>query len=1525
MKKLFTNLTRMVLYTVVLLSCSFSYATTYYFSSSSGDDNRSSGEAQNQYTPWRSIQKLNSIISSLQPGDNILFKSGDTFQGTIIMTKSGNSGAPITFGSYGSGEKPIITSLLRVTNWTSKGGNIYEAYVGVESDLNIVLMDGKAQAMGRYPNADANKSGYLTINSYGWGYVSSSEMQAPSNFSGGEVVIRKNNWIIDRHSINYHSGTSIGYNPLGSNYSPNAGYGFFIQNHPGTLDQNGEWYYNKQNKMVQVYYNRGNPSSGNIQVSLSDKVIDLRGASNITFSNLAIQGANEDIVKITSGSNITFNSSEIKFAGHNGIDAITTTNFTLQNSLVEDTYNSGIHFQWQDVNLKIINNTFNRNYIFAGMGRNGDMNGNTIYMSATSNNALVEGNKVLNSGYQGINFDGNNTVVKNNLVDTFCFVKDDGAGIYTHTGYPNTTFTNRKVTNNIVINGVGAVDGTKPYGPNDFPYVKGIYMDDNTSGVEIKGNTVAHVGWSGIYIHNSRSLEISDNNVYDVGNSILFVHDNLGDPNRNITMKNNNFLAKTSGQGHVFVRSKYNDANQMGTFDQNVYSKPLNENNTFTLDLPSKKGLINFQSWKDSYWMDRNSSSSPVAFDESKMDIDDFILFEYNYSSSSKSVGLSGTYVDLRGREYSGSISIPAYSSIMLLKTKAGAANAAPSVSITSPSSKSQFTKGNSINITANATDTDGTIAKVEFYNGNNLLGTDTTSPYSFTWSGASTGNFTLTAKATDDKGKQTVSESIDVNVVEAETTLTNVSITSPVSNSQFSQGDEVTITAQTEGSISKVEFYNGSTLLGTDTSSPYSLQWTSSSVGTFNITVKATDSKGSVTTSTPVAIKVAQKSAQSPYGGTPAVIPGTVEAENYDLGGEGVAYHDTDAGNNGGAYRKDDVDIGAASEGGYTLGWMNKNEWLEYTVNIKSAGAYHLNVRLASPASGGKFHIEVDGVDVTGPLTVSSTGGWSNWGSVTKSDVNLPAGQHVLRFVLDSHGANGYFGNLNSMSFTKSNESQLVGNTSPASGSGLLDGLVSFYEMNTNSSGVLRDSHGQNHGVNSQINHTNGFIQNGNKYDGQASISSVPHSNSLNLTTEFSLMADIYREGDAQSKGTVIVGKTLSSAWTENQSYSIGLTWDNRIRIRTNIPYLKNWESTAVVPKGKWVRVIATYKSGEGYSLYLDSTNPEQSGAFSGSITKSDMELTIGSATLQNNSAHQRRFEGVLDNVGIWNRKLSKSEIESLITTKITYPDFAGSNNYRVNVSSTIEDTLGEVRTSIESTEAEAGEQLIFTVEDKENAVFEHWSIDGVKQGNQNLLDLEMPNNDITLTKHFRAFIAPEIKIGLPDDKSEFEASSDVHIDLQLKSNDAIIEKVELFNKEELIGEITNDSTGLSWKNIPQGNHELVARVTDSRGKSYMSDPVILKAVDSKSKDFRDVLLDYKIGPNPTTDYLNVIFTNLDGVYDFEFKVVSMTGIVLKTFAARPEESTVTVDVADLKNGVYVLQLTSNGKNISSKKFIKK
>src|SRR5687768_3125430 len=123
----------------------------------------------------------------------------------------------------------------------------------------------------------------------------------------------------------------------------------------------------------------------------------------------------------------------------------------------------------------------------------------------------------------------------------------------------------------------------------------------------------------------------------------------------------------------------------------------------------------------------------------------------------------------------------------------------------------------------------------------------------------------------------------------------------------------------------------------------------------------------------------------QTPFAGV-IQLPGFIQAENFDNGGEGVAYHDNDGGDNGGQYRSTAVDIETCSDsgGGFNVGWTGPGEWLEYTVNVANTGDYTLKARLANASgSNGNFRIKIDNNDITGTRTVAQTGGWQNWTTI--------------------------------------------------------------------------------------------------------------------------------------------------------------------------------------------------------------------------------------------------------------------------------------------------------------------------------------------------------------------------------------------------------------------------------------------------------------------------------------------------------------------------------------------------------------
>ena len=189
------------------------------------------------------------------------------------------------------------------------------------------------------------------------------------------------------------------------------------------------------------------------------------------------------------------------------------------------------------------------------------------------------------------------------------------------------------------------------------------------------------------------------------------------------------------------------------------------------------------------------------------------------------------------------------------------APNELPSVSITSPADNSAFIEGDIISIVASANDNDGAISKVVFYEGTNILGEDISSPYSFDWSNAVAGSYSLTAMAYDDQNASATSAVVNITVDGAATNQPPVvSITNPVNGAVFNEGDDILIEASAsdqDGSVAKVEFYSNGVKVGEDLSSPYAMTMTNTSAGSYSLTAVAFDDVGASTTSSPVDITV--------------------------------------------------------------------------------------------------------------------------------------------------------------------------------------------------------------------------------------------------------------------------------------------------------------------------------------------------------------------------------------------------------------------------------------------------------------------------------------------------------------------------------------------------------------------------------------------------------------------------------------------------------------------------------------------
>ena len=259
--------------------------------------------------------------------------------------------------------------------------------------------------------------------------------------------------------------------------------------------------------------------------------------------------------------------------------------------------------------------------------------------------------------------------------------------------------------------------------------------------------------------------------------------------------------------------------------------------------------------------------------------------------------------------------------------------------------------------------------------------------------------------------------KSLTLNRYEEDKTMTvTLSTLKPAT---ISVGDTTTIslstvkTATNSGkTIAKVDFYANNLLIGTLTEAPYTIGFAPTVSGSYIITAIATDSEGKVKTSAKKTLKVNGK--RTPYSGTPVGLPGIIQAENFDKGGEGMTFHDSDTKDEGdAAYRTDNEGFDLVKgNSGTAIGYTAGNEWTEYTVNVKEPGEYSFEATCSNgSSSNGGFTINtVKGTTITqvGKVTVTPTGGWGTYKVMTgKLTKNLAEGEQILRFTISGANCN--------------------------------------------------------------------------------------------------------------------------------------------------------------------------------------------------------------------------------------------------------------------------------------------------------------------------------------------------------------------------------------------------------------------------------------------------------------------------------------------------------------------------------------
>ena len=557
--------------------------------------------------------KVNSFWGSLNPGDTVKLQCGSVFTSGLNVWKSGTAAKPIVVTTYGSGNAPLVSGFTVMSSgWTSSGSNIWQASCSnCGLGVNMVSLGDSSQPMGRYPNSWSNSNaGYAQIQSYN-GTVSITDPSigaSGKNWTGSKIVIRKNRWVIENDTVLSHSGNTITYKS-GSTFAPGKKFGYFFQATQATLDRVGEWYYSPSNKMVYMYAT-SNPASMNMQVARIDTLLQFNSAQYVVINGLNFQGSNKSSVSFFRSNYCTLSNCSIRFSGMDAIDIITSNNLNINNVTMDYSNNNAVNL-YGNYNM-VQNCTIRRTAAFPGMNLPTN-SGIGVYL--LGNNNTIQYNTIDTTGYSGISFQGNSNTIANNLVNYFCFVKDDGGGIYTWNASMDGTQSHVTgwVRNNIVINGITAPAGTDS---SVAGIAHGIYLDENTTQCSVTGNTVAHCT-AGVFFQDVRNCTIQNNTLFDCIGQLVMRHalstgsfsGNDVSGNYCVTRLDTQYIVEVSSIGPVSALPTYSSQHN------NHYAQIASGSYFYLMAMTDFYGTGTFGSWQTTYGKDQMYSNYlPVSF-----------------------------------------------------------------------------------------------------------------------------------------------------------------------------------------------------------------------------------------------------------------------------------------------------------------------------------------------------------------------------------------------------------------------------------------------------------------------------------------------------------------------------------------------------------------------------------------------------------------------------------------------------------------------------------------------------------------------------------------------------------------------------------------------------------------------------------------------------------------------------------------------------------------------------------------------
>ncbi|WP_256011452.1 T9SS type A sorting domain-containing protein [Desertivirga xinjiangensis] len=670
----------------ILVSASGFAQTTYYVSASGSDLAAGTSEA----AAWKTLAKVNSF--NFNAGDRILLEKGNIFIGKLRIISSG-----VTIDAYGSGNNPVLSGSEQVSStWTVFSGSVWETTFSGNKPVavtNLFNTDTRLP-ISRHPNKTVN-NGYFNFESHaGLTQITDNDLSGSPDWTGSEIVIRSERWRLNRTKVSLHSGNSITIPSVTGIQNLRDGYGYFFVNDIKAIDTEGEWAYNSASGKLYLH-SAIDPNTQSIRFPRTDTIIHIRSASNVTLKNVDVTCAGKIAVCLTNSPGSVIENVNISASGGDGIVYTGCIGGLFQNNSISDINNTGAFANTTNSQLVFKNNVV-RNIGNEAYGKSKTF----IGIDINSPNTEVSNNHVSKTGYTGILSAGLNNLVKRNVVDSACLILEDMAGIYTN--YQNGANSGMIIEENFVFNSVGEMLGA----PGEYSKANGIYVDNLSTGVTVRNNTVAFVNGAGLFAnYNREGNQFYNNTSFSSGVNEFSIYKPYSSPEY---LVKENILVSDSTVPHYVINLDNTEQftfQELGNYVDNYVINPFQD--TIVQVYVKESGVQQIQKYTPYDWeiaapVINGTLPSPVRYDINT-DPGEVIKFYYNTTASPKSITLPvGRYIDAKNEAYCGSTVLAPYTSLILFKKDDNGCSALPACATPSDVSVDSLT-GKTARLTWNA------------------------------------------------------------------------------------------------------------------------------------------------------------------------------------------------------------------------------------------------------------------------------------------------------------------------------------------------------------------------------------------------------------------------------------------------------------------------------------------------------------------------------------------------------------------------------------------------------------------------------------------------------------------------------------------------------------------------------------------------------------------------------------------------------------------------------------------------------